>query len=190
MRAAVASIVTLLLVLALVAGIVLWLLTHGFSASEKPSALEAFLARHARTIATPSEAKTLRSPLAPTEEDLAAGREHWAGHCAACHALDGSGNTDIGRNLYPPAPDMRDALTQDLTDGELFYIINNGVRFTGMPAWGSLHSATDNWQLVAFIRRLPHLTPEELQQMQQQPAGEEHGAPGHHHAPGTPPHTD
>ncbi len=43
----------------------------------------------------------------------------------------------MGRNMYPPAPDMRLAETQQMTDGELFYIIQNGVRLTGMPAWGS-----------------------------------------------------
>ena len=60
-------------------------------------------------------------------------RAHFADHCAGCHANDGSGNTEVGRNLYPRAPDMRLAETQRLTDGELYWIIENGVRLTGMP---------------------------------------------------------
>jgi len=62
---------------------------------------------------------------------------------------------------------MRQAATQNLTDGEMFYIIQNGVRLTGMPAWGgeSEHDATDNWRLVHFIRHLPKLTPEEIETM-------------------------
>src|SRR5204862_3671862 len=89
-------------------------------------------------------------------------------HCAICHANDGSGKTEMGRNLYPRAPDMRLAATQELTDGELFYIIGNGVRLTGMPGWGdgSEESSRANWHLVAFIRELPRLTPAEKLEME------------------------
>jgi mono/diheme cytochrome c family protein len=84
-----------------------------------------------------------------------------------CHANNGSGQTDIGRNLYPKAPDMRRRRTQDLTDGELFSIIKNGIRLTGMPAWGDPtgHDDEDNWKLVHFIRHLPKVTPQELDEM-------------------------
>ncbi len=168
-----------------------WALTsHGFSAREKPSRLEAMLARRARQIATPSQAKELKNPHALNAENRNEVREHWAGHCATCHALDGSGATDIGRNLYPPAPDLRDAATQRLTDGELFYIITNGVRFTGMPAWESEHTPEETWLLVAFIRRLPSLSPEELEQLKKQPSessAHEHGEE-HEHKPPSQPH--
>ena len=140
---------------------------HGFSAREKPSRVEEFFARHARKIATPADARRLRNRYPVTPESLAAARAHWVDHCATCHALDGSGNTALGRNLYPPAPDMRAAYVQTLADGELYYIITNGVRFTGMPAWGGEHTPEQTWQLVAFIRRLPTLSPEELKQMEE-----------------------
>lgn len=164
---------------------------HGFSAREEPSWLEMYFARHARRIATPAGARELKSPFAATPESMAEAQEHWVAHCSSCHGIDGRGDTTIGRNLYPKAPDMRDAETQRLSDGELFYIISNGVRFTGMPAWGSEDSPESIWALVAFIRRLPHLTPEEIRSMQQ-PAAEEEEAGGapkpHTHAPGTAPH--
>jgi len=152
---------------------------RGFSAREKPSWLEQLLARNARKIATPAGAKALRNPVAATPENLAAAQAHWVDHCALCHGLDGRGDTSIGRNLYPHALDMRDALTQELSDGELFYIINNGIRFTGMPAWGGLHSEEETWQLVSFIRRLSHLTPGELSRMEQMVAG---GSGSHDHS--------
>jgi hypothetical protein len=89
-----------------------------------------------------------------------------------CHASDGSGqDAPLGRGLYPKPPDMRSAITQDLTDGDLFYIIVNGVRFTGMPAFGTgdedpaSESAKLAWQLVHFVRRLPHATGEEIDQV-------------------------
>jgi mono/diheme cytochrome c family protein len=97
--------------------------------------------------------------------------EHYARYCAVCHANDGSGlKTPLGTGLYPKPPDLRAAATQSLTDGELFYIIDNGVRFTGMPAFGTGEStpAGDKqlWELVQFVRRLPRITPDELATME------------------------
>jgi mono/diheme cytochrome c family protein len=105
--------------------------------------------------------------VADTPEARNAGLEHFARYCAMCHDDDGSGrNAPLGRGLFPKPPDMRTSLTQELTDGELFYIIENGVRFTGMPAFGSEPptEAGDRlaWQLVRFIRHLPRLTREEI----------------------------
>jgi mono/diheme cytochrome c family protein len=93
---------------------------------------------------------------------------HWADHCASCHANDGSGATPIGSGLYPSVPDMRKARTQDLSDGELFYVIERGVPFTGMPAWGNgtPEGERQSWQLVRFIRHLPQLTAGEIGQME------------------------
>lgn len=167
-KLAVAAIITSTL------GYLSWaVLRHGFSAREKPSRIEEFLARHARRIATPSDAKGLKNPYPLTAESLPAAREHWVEHCAICHGLGGRGDTAIGRNLYPKAPDMTGQTTQQLTDGELYYIISNGVRFTGMPAWGGEDSPEEIWQLVSFIRRLPNLSPEELKLIERMELGEQ-----------------
>jgi mono/diheme cytochrome c family protein len=97
------------------------------------------------------------------------GMEHFADHCAVCHGNDGSGNTEMGRGLYPRAPDMRLPATQNLSDAELFYIIENGVRLTGMPGWatGTKEGETSSWHLVHFIRHLPKLTAEEVGHMEE-----------------------
>jgi mono/diheme cytochrome c family protein len=141
---------------------------HGFSAREKPGVMETWLANLARGAALPSGVRTQRNPVTLTPELLNEARAHWADHCAACHANDGSGDVPMGRNMYPPAPDMRKAETQQMTDGELFYIIQNGVRLTGMPAWGGSggHDEEDSWKLVYFIRHLPQVTVEEKQEME------------------------
>jgi len=99
---------------------------------------------------------------------FAGGGPALADHCASCHGNKGDGNTEIGQNLYPPAPDMRLPATQQLSDGELYYIIHNGVRWTGMPAWGEPGNDNDqdSWKLVIFIRHLPSLTADELHGME------------------------
>jgi mono/diheme cytochrome c family protein len=147
------------------------ILSRGFSARDEPSALEAFLAPRLRRIGVPRGAVDAVNPVAPTPEVLADAMAHFADHCAFCHANDGSGQTDIGQGLYPKPPDMRQPATQALRDGELFYIIHNGIRFTGMPAFGEPGADAEedesSWQLVHFIRLLPELTPEELARMEE-----------------------
>jgi mono/diheme cytochrome c family protein len=154
-------------VAALAAGAALYMVRRGYSARETPTALEAAIARRLRYLATPADARGRRNPVAATPEVLGEARAHFADHCAVCHANDGSGETTIGQGLYPKAPDMRLPATQEMSDGELFFVIRNGVRFTGMPGWGTVHEQEDldSWGLVHFIRRLPRLTPEELQEM-------------------------
>ena len=80
--------------------------------------------------------KHAQIPSGTHQEVLAAARAHWADHCAACHSNNGSGDSEMGKHMYPPAPDMRQADTQNLTDGELFYIIQNGIRLTDDASWG------------------------------------------------------
>ena len=156
------------LFLLVVAGLMLWVRGRGVSAREQPSWIEARAAVFMRGWMTPPTYKGLKNPVSNTLENFAAAREHFADHCASCHANDGSGNTEMGRNLYPKAPDMRLPRTQNLTDGELFYIIENGVMLTGMPGWstGTPEGEKSSWQLVHFIRRLASLTPEDLQEME------------------------
>ena len=156
----------LALVLATAFGLVV--MSTGFSARPEPGRLETFGALTIRNLAIGRQARGLNNPVERSPEGIASGREHFADHCASCHANDGSGDTTIGRGLYPRAPDMRLARTQDLSDGELFYIIENGVRLTGMPAWGTGEPSGESasWMLVHFIRHLPELSQPELAAME------------------------
>ena len=125
------------------------------------------MAREVRHMAIPASARGTQNPIAETQENLRDARLHFADHCAICHANDGGGDTPIGRNLYPKPPDLRQEDTQKLADGELFWIIENGVRFTGMPAFGGAPgSDQDSWKLVRFIRHLTRLTEEERVEME------------------------
>jgi mono/diheme cytochrome c family protein len=135
-------------------------------ARRDPSPQEAAVARRLRALSIPGKAREQKNPSVATPEVLQKAMRHFADHCASCHANNGSGDTEIGRNLYPRAPDMRQAATQNLTDGEIYYIIHNGIRWTGMPAWGASDFDPESWELVHFIRRLPQLTPAELKEME------------------------
>jgi mono/diheme cytochrome c family protein len=139
----------------------------GISTRNAPGRVETALARRARSLAIPSASRNRSNPVLATAETIEAGLRHFADHCAVCHANDGSGDTVMGRGLYPRAPDMRTAATQSLKDGELFYIIEHGVRLTGMPGWGtgSPESEEASWKLVHFIRHLPVITGGELSEM-------------------------
>jgi mono/diheme cytochrome c family protein len=169
MRSVLKAFVLLLGLAVMVGAIGLWyVVNRGVSAREQPGRVEEFVARRVRNMAIAGRAKSLTNPVEQSVEVLAEGRAHFADHCALCHANDGSGNTETGRGMWPKAPDMRLAQTQNLSDGELFWIIENGIRFTGMPAWGTgtKEGASASWHLVHFIRRLPKLTPEELVEME------------------------
>ena len=145
-----------------------YIVTTGVSARPQPSTLESVAARTIRGIAIRTRVRGLTNPVPATPEIVKEGMEHFADHCSVCHGNDGSGNTEMGRGLYPRAPDMRLPATQKLSDAELFYIIENGVRLTGMPGWsnGTKDGEISSWHLVHFIRHLPKLTEEEIAQME------------------------
>jgi mono/diheme cytochrome c family protein len=169
MRRAVVLILTgvaLCLLVGALAGVA-YLKSTGLSARGEPAQVETALARRARRLAIPSAARSQTNPVPASDEVLADGMNHYADHCAACHANDGSGDTEMGRGFFPKAPDMRLPATQDLTDGELFHVIENGIRFTGMPAWGTgtEDGEQSSWTLVHFLRHLPRLTAAELETM-------------------------
>ena len=154
-------------VLVAVAAMALWIArANGFSARTQPTAVERVVMRGVHRLSVPRAAREAANPVAFSPEVWAQSRAHFADHCASCHANDGSGNTELGHNLFPRAPDMRAAGTQDKTDGELYWIIENGIRLTGMPAWGTGGgNDLDTWKLVHFIRHLKELTPEQLKEM-------------------------
>jgi hypothetical protein len=144
----------------LAAAAIAYVRVSGLRASDHPSAVERAVARRVRALAIPAAEAGRVNPLPLTEDGLSEGLAHYADHCASGHAIDGSGDTAMGRGLFPQAPDMRATPTQEMSDGELFYVIEHGIRFTGMPAWstGTAEGEAATWQLVHAIRRLPQLS--------------------------------
>jgi mono/diheme cytochrome c family protein len=142
---------------------VIWLLSGGMSSRRSPGAAETWLAVRMRSVAISTADRQMTDPEPVGPLALKIGLEQFADHCTTCHGNDGSGQVDVGRGLYPRPPDLRAQPTQSMTDGEMFHIINDGVRFTGMPAWN--HEPRESWALVRFIRHLPTLTKGEMDRM-------------------------
>jgi mono/diheme cytochrome c family protein len=146
---------------------VLVLLMSGCSANKKPSQLETTLANMAKDVVIPLEAQNLKNPVPATDENNRAGEQIYLQQCALCHAADGRAETKLGLGMYPPAMDLNSPHVQAWTGAELFWIIQNGVRLTGMPAWETILSEQDTWKTVDFIHALPKLASNPAEQQQE-----------------------
>src|SRR5246127_2862604 len=133
---------------------------RGFRASSPPSAFEVAASASLRDFAIPRAEKRKINPVAGDSLALEQGRNDFLARCASCHGVDGRGATPIGANQYPRVPDLRSDQTQSLTDGDIHYIIENGVQLTGMPAMHS-EPSSESWKLVSHIRSLRTATPQE-----------------------------
>jgi mono/diheme cytochrome c family protein len=142
----------IVLILIGVGVLVVYAKTRGFTAKARPSAPERFIAHRLLELSYPAAAKSMQNPLQATPEYLTRAHDHYMHDCAVCHGDDGAGKTEIARGLYPKVPNLRHE--SDMTDGELFFIIKNGIRFTGMPGWSDPDD--EIWKLVLFIRDLPN----------------------------------
>jgi mono/diheme cytochrome c family protein len=139
-----------------VIGAMLGALLQGCTADKSPSQGETSLANAAKDVTIPLEAGKMKNPLPETDEVVSQGQEVFLGSCVQCHGPEARGDTTVGRNMSPPAMNLSSAHVQHWSDAELFWIIQNGVRLTGMPAWRSSISAEDTWKLARFIHSLPH----------------------------------
>ena len=155
---------SMLLVLALGIAGATWVKWRGFRASSRPGAFESSVARSVRDFAIPGAEHRKANPVARDPAAVEQGREAFLARCAVCHGVDGRGATPVGANEYPQVPDLRSAPTQRLSDGDLHYIIENGVQLTGMPAMRGTHTETDaeSWKLVSWIRSFRTPSPQEI----------------------------
>lgn len=147
----IASTTLLALILVALALCYVFLKSEGLSARKKPSDLEYAIANYALAVSVPAATKNATNPFEATSEALIAAKKDYSDHCAVCHANNGAGNTETAKGLSPEVPDLHAEHIQRLTNGELFYVIRNGVRFTGMPGWNFQDERI--WRLVLLIRQ-------------------------------------
>jgi mono/diheme cytochrome c family protein len=166
-----------------------WCLKQGyvdFAADQKPSAAEEKISMDAVDASTDRRAPEGKNPVEPTEANIAAGAQLYLDHCAGCHGLPSNPASVFARSFNPPVPEFfQDA--PDMSDRQNFYIIQNGVRWTGMPAWNKTLSDTQIWQLATFLANVEKLPPAAQKVFGPQPANAPvpmHMAPGMKMAPG------
>jgi plastocyanin len=133
-----------------------------FAADRAPGAVETAIARRLVVLSIPRSERDASNPFGGDQNAWRSAVDHFAEHCAVCHGADGHGASAIGSHMYPPVPDLASPAIQQFSDGALFSIIQNGVRWTGMPAFRSTDDADETWRLVSFIRRVPALKPADV----------------------------
>ena len=156
-------ILSVFLVLVIGAAGALWAVTRiRLDALHEPGHLETALARRAKHILIRRSSR-LGIPPAPTnlQKSIEEGDKLFGTECATCHGLDGHKLTDAGRWMYPRAADLRSAEVQQYSDRQLFWVIKNGIRLSGMPAFGNVESDEHIWNLVHYVRTLPGSTQSE-----------------------------
>ena len=142
------------------------------AAAGGPGGLETALASWAVNASMFWRAPHESIPMEIDKTVLASGEEHYAAMCVYCHGAPDVAPAEFAAGLYPPPPSLTG---DDMSDGELFWTIKNGIRMTGMPAFGATHSDEKIWHIVAFIRHLSELTPAEKETLQNaRPESEEH----------------
>lgn len=171
--------------------VVLALGAYDMSATRPPGLVERIVGGVLADRSIARRAPNTKNPVPPTAEVLRAGLEHYREMCVMCHGAPGIPPGEVGKGLNPPPPNLASADAQEGSDGELFEVIARGVRMTGMPAWSRTHSDEQIWQMVAFVRHLPALSPGERALLREGAGGEAHRpAPDHHdqhqHEPGHP----
>ena len=118
-----------------------------------------------------SQAKRIKVPSLEDESLVRKGFNHYNKTCVQCHGAPGV-PSKFGKGLNPEPPDLA-KLGQKIAPAELYWIIKNGIKWSGMPAFGATHSERDLWALVAFLNRLPDLSPEEYQAMREVAEGKQ-----------------
>ncbi len=199
-----------LLLAALGAGVVGWTGVYNVAASSPPGKLETKLATLALNRSVQKRAPVKKNPLSSSPDVLRTGLAHYRENCVVCHGAPGVDASEFGEGLNPPAPDLTLPRVEQRPDGEMYWIVSNGIRMTGMPAFSPTHKEEEIWKILAFVRHLPELTPEEQKELKARTAEEEHhhegtagsgqsegrgsegpaARPAHTHPPGTKPHKD
>ncbi len=170
------------LIVVSVVGLVMWV--HGFNSRATPSEMEAIVAMKVHDSSIPDRYETMKNPLANGGVNLIEAGGQYEEHCAACHGDSGNGEPKFHGLMYPRPSNLRSKDTQEMSDGEIYFIIKQGIRYSGMPAFGKPGNDDEHaWEMVAYVRHLPKLTPAEEQQvLQQSQEPMDHGDAPHEHS--------
>jgi mono/diheme cytochrome c family protein len=142
-------------------------------ADVKPGLVERTLAPWGRDRSVEKRAPKEKNPYAADPAAITTGFDHYRENCVMCHGAPGVAGAELSKGLNPPAPLLGKG-ENDTPDGELFWVIKHGIRMTPMPAFGPTHTDEEIWKIVAFIRHLPNLSPQERDSLREATGEDEH----------------
>jgi len=102
----------------------------------------------------PASAKKLKNPLTATDENIASGRTLFNRNCASCHGEDGKAKTDIAKGIKVKPTDLIDKAIHGITHGEVYWVIENGIKKSGMPAFKTKATDNERWQMTLYVKHL------------------------------------
>src|SRR3954447_16034346 len=135
------------------------------AATEPDNAVTTWFLSNTMKHSVREQARAVEAPAVASEENVRKGFRFYSEACVYCHGAPGKDPTDIGKGLNPEPPYLPDVVA-GWSGGELFWIVKNGIRMTGMPAFGSTHKDEEIWKVVAFVQRLPAVTEEDYAKME------------------------
>ena len=169
-----------LAVLAIIAGLVVMLSgVINVAATNPHNPITALILDTTMDNSVRHHAKGITAPPLDDAKMVMEGFRHYREMCVGCHLAPGINSSEIRKGLLPEPPKLQEAV-DDWKPNELFWIIKNGVKMTGMPAWGPTHSDQKIWAIVAFLEKLPHMTAEQYKEMDKM-AGPDEDDDEHHH---------
>jgi mono/diheme cytochrome c family protein len=102
----------------------------------------------------PESARKLKNPLTPTKENIEAGQALFNRHCASCHGEDGKAKTDIAAGMKVKPTDLTGQTMHVITDGEIYWVVTNGIKKSGMPALNAKTNPNERWQMALYVKHL------------------------------------
>ncbi len=102
----------------------------------------------------PASARKLKSPVKTTQENIAQGRELYNKHCASCHGEDGQAKTPVAEMMKVKPTNLTDKAMKGITEGEIYWVITNGIKKSGMPALKQKASDQQRWQMTLYVKHL------------------------------------
>jgi len=149
-----------------------------WNATTRHSAAEGWAATYVLSKWVRTNAPSERNPIPPTAENLQEGEHEYDEHCAVCHGVDGSAENRVGGDFYPPIAHLSQGV-MSLSDGQLSFIVSNGIRMSAMPGFGARHSSDELWKIILWVRHFPNLTPQERAAIRARTKEEEGGEAKH-----------
>ena len=160
------TLLVMVLVVVAVAGWFVYSGTYNIAATHPHTTLARWLFTTVRDQSINERAGGIRAPDLTDSKLIEGGARHYASTCAVCHGAPGEKLSEIAKGMNPTPPDLQAGeVQQRYTDAELYWIVEHGIRMTGMPAFGPTHPEKDLWAIVAFIKRLPAIKAEEYQSL-------------------------